>query len=84
MLLVFSVLLSRGEPVVLPNPHYSCYPNFIRFLEGEPVFVPVNEEDGFKYRRDVLAPYLTPRTRVLMKKPCRWGWPGSLSSGPGS
>ncbi|NPV90505.1 MAG: pyridoxal phosphate-dependent aminotransferase [Firmicutes bacterium] len=66
MLLIFSVLLSKGEPVVLPNPHYACYPNFIRFLDGEPVFVPVNEEDGFKYRKDILEPYLTPRTRVLL------------------
>lgn len=66
MLLIFSALLGRSDEVVLPDPHYACYPNFIRFLDGKPVFVPVTEEDGFKYRRDDLLPYMGPSTRAVL------------------
>jgi len=46
--MVFSALLEPGDPVILPNPHYACYPNFVRFCRGEPVFVDVREEAGFR------------------------------------
>jgi len=66
MLLIFSVLLEKGEEVILPDPHYACYPNFIRYLEGRPVFVPVREEDGFKYRVEEIKKQITPLTRAVM------------------
>ena len=50
MLLLFAALLQRGDKVVLSDPCYACYENFIRFSGGEPVKVPVLEEDGFQYR----------------------------------
>ena len=46
--MVFSALLEPGDPVILPNPHYACYPNFVRFCRGEPAFVDVREEAGFR------------------------------------
>ena len=46
--MVFSALLEPGDLVILPNPHYACYPNFVRFCRGEPVFVDVREEAGFR------------------------------------
>ncbi|MGI5921097.1 MAG: pyridoxal phosphate-dependent aminotransferase [Syntrophomonadaceae bacterium] len=66
MLLVFSALLEKGEEVVLPDPYYACYPNFIHYVDGQPVFVPVDEEDGFKYRPEVIKKYLSPLTRAVM------------------
>jgi len=46
--MVLSALLEAGDEVILPNPHYACYPNFVRFCRGEPAFVDVREEDGFR------------------------------------
>ncbi|MEW6425516.1 MAG: pyridoxal phosphate-dependent aminotransferase [Bacillota bacterium] len=66
MLLVFSVLIEKGEEVILPDPHYACYPNFVRYLEGRPVFVPLREEDGFKYRVEEIKKHVTPLTRAIM------------------
>jgi len=66
LLLIFSVLLERGDEVILPDPHYACYPNYIRFLEGVPVYVPVREEDGFKYRSREVMNRITSRTRAMM------------------
>lgn len=66
MLLIFSALIANGEEIILPDPHYACYPNFIRYLGGRPVFVPVHEENGFKYGLEEVKRYLSPRTRAVM------------------
>lgn len=66
MLLVFSILIEKGEEVVLPDPHYACYPNFIRYLEGQPVFVRVREEDGFKYRVEEIQKHLSSFTKAIL------------------
>ena len=44
MLLLFTALLERGDQVVLSDPHYACYPKFVKFADGEPVYVPVDED----------------------------------------
>jgi len=63
--MVFSAILEPGDQVVLSNPHYACYPNFIRFCGGEPVTVAVLEEDGFQFRPEAVAARLGPRTKAL-------------------
>jgi len=50
MLLLFTALLERGDQVVLSDPHYACYPKFVKFADGEPVYVPVDEDDAFQLR----------------------------------
>ena len=46
MLLLFTGLLSAGDEVVLSDPHYACYPNFVRYADAVPVYVPAPESDG--------------------------------------
>jgi (5-formylfuran-3-yl)methyl phosphate transaminase len=66
MMLLFSVLLDRGDQVILSDPYYACYPKFVKFAEGEPVYVPVEEADAFQYRPDAVAARLGPRTKALL------------------
>ena len=66
MLLVFSALMEQGDEIILPDPYYACYPNFIRYLGGQPVFVPVWEEDGFKYRPEEIKKSISARTRAII------------------
>ena len=40
MLLLFSTLLEEGDGVILSDPAYACYDNFIRFAGACPVRVP--------------------------------------------
>ena len=63
MLLLFGALLDRGDEVVLSDPHYACYPNFVKFAEAEPVYVPVDEEDGFQLRPEAVRRRSRPRTQ---------------------
>jgi aspartate/methionine/tyrosine aminotransferase len=68
--LVLSALLNPGDEVIISDPHYCCYPNFINFMGGVPVTVPVHEADGFQYRAREIEPKITPRTRgILINSP---------------
>ena len=66
MLLLFLALLNPGDEVILSDPHYACYPNFVRHAEGVPVYVPIEEADGFQLRPEAVGERLTPRTRALL------------------
>jgi aspartate/methionine/tyrosine aminotransferase len=66
MMLVFSALLEAGDEVIISDPGYACYPNFIRFAGGVPVPVPVSEEDGFQLSAEAIASRITPRTKAVV------------------
>lgn len=63
--MLFAALLEAGDQVIVSDPHYACYPNFIRFVQGEPVMVPVYEDDGFQYRPEEIQKKITPKTRAI-------------------
>jgi (5-formylfuran-3-yl)methyl phosphate transaminase len=66
MLLLCTGLLSAGDEVVLSDPHYACYPNFVRYAEAIPVYVPTPEADRWSLRADAVRERLSPRTRAVM------------------
>lgn len=65
-LVAMSTLLECGEEVILSDPHYACYPNFVRFLGAMPKTVRVYEEDGFQYRPEAIKAALTPQTKIIL------------------
>jgi aspartate/methionine/tyrosine aminotransferase len=66
MLILFSTILNKGDEIIISNPHYACYPNFIKFFDGSPVSVNVYEEDGFQYTPDAIMERVTPSTKAIM------------------
>ncbi|MBA4357829.1 MAG: aspartate aminotransferase, partial [Desulfovibrio sp.] len=66
MLLLFSTLLEAGDQVILSDPAYACYDNFIRFAGAEPVRVPVSEDDSFQYRPEAIHAALTDATKAIL------------------
>lgn len=60
-----AVLLDAGDEVILSDPHYACYPNFVNFLEARCTTVPVNEADGFQYRPEAIQERLNSKTRGI-------------------
>jgi aspartate/methionine/tyrosine aminotransferase len=66
MLLIFSALLDVGDEIILSNPHYACYPNFIKMLGGAPAYVNVYEDNGFQYTVEGIQAKITNRTKGIM------------------
>ncbi|ABW67388.1 pyridoxal phosphate-dependent aminotransferase [Desulfosudis oleivorans] len=65
MMMAFAALLDPGDEVIISDPHYACYPNFITFAGGQPVTVPVYEADGFQYSPEAIAAAMTERTKAI-------------------
>jgi aspartate/methionine/tyrosine aminotransferase len=63
--MTFAALLDPGDEVIISDPHYACYPNFINFVDGKTVTVPVYEEDGFQYRPESIEEKLSERTKAV-------------------
>lgn len=63
--MTFSALLEPGDQVIISDPHYACYPNFIKFVQGEVVTVPVFEEDGFQLRPEEIQKKISDRTKAI-------------------
>lgn len=65
MLLLFSALLNPGDEVIISDPHYACYANFINYVQGVPVTVPVFEDQGFVYTPEAIEAKITPKTKAI-------------------
>jgi aspartate/methionine/tyrosine aminotransferase len=66
MLLIFLTILNPNDEVILSDPHYSCYPNFITIADGIPHFLKVEEKEGFQYVPEVISSKITGKTKVIM------------------
>ncbi len=69
MLLVFQALLDPGDRVLLTDPHYACYPNFVRACHGESIRLPVREEDGFQYEVGAVSERTGEATALMLNSP---------------
>ena len=70
LLLCFAALLEAGDSVAIPDPGYACYANFIAFVDGIPVSVPVSEADGFHLTLETIRRNCaTPPKAVMINSP---------------
>lgn len=60
------VLLEPGDEVLIPTPHYPCYPNMVLACGGRPVFVPTSASDGYAIDPARVRAALNPRTRCIV------------------
>ncbi len=66
MLLLFAALCDPGDEVILTDPGYACYPNFIRFVGGKPRFLRTRPEQGFQPQPEEVRALINDRTRALL------------------
>jgi len=66
MLLLFGALLNPGDEVILGDPHYPCYANFLRFAEAKPVFVRGREDEGFQLDPDAVRKKTGRKTKAIL------------------
>lgn len=66
ILLTLGVLCDIDDEIIISDPGYACYQNFIRFLNAKTIKVPVYEEDGFQYRPSEIEKRITGKTKAIM------------------
>ncbi len=66
MLLIFSALLNPGDEIILSDPGYACYPNFITYVDAVPSYLPVFEDAGFQFDPDDVRRRLGRRVKAIL------------------
>jgi aspartate/methionine/tyrosine aminotransferase len=65
MLILFATILEKGDQVILSDPHYACYPNFIKFVNGMPLTIPVYESDQYEFQIARVQDAITEKTKAI-------------------
>ena len=63
---VVSVLIEKGDEVIIPTPCWVSFPDIVKYAGGTPVFVATNPEDGFTVRASAIEKAITPKTKLLI------------------
>lgn len=66
LLFAMLAILDHGDEVIISNPRYPCYQNFILAAGGKTKEVRTYPEDGFQYRPKDIKKKLSPRTRAIL------------------
>ena len=66
LLLALGVLVNPGDEVLLADPGYPCNRNFVEFLGGRPVGIPVGADSGYQLNAGLVDRAWTPRTRAVL------------------
>ncbi|HUT79374.1 MAG TPA: aminotransferase class I/II-fold pyridoxal phosphate-dependent enzyme, partial [Polyangia bacterium] len=70
MMIVYGAILDPGDRVVMTDPCYACYPNFVRACGAESVRLPVREQDGFQFEPGAVREQVERGARaVLLNSP---------------
>jgi aspartate aminotransferase len=61
-----SALINPGDEVIIPAPYWVSYPDIVKYVNGTPVYVPADPEDGFRLRAKQVEKAITHRTKVVI------------------
>jgi aspartate/methionine/tyrosine aminotransferase len=66
LLFAMLAILDYGNEVIISNPRYPCYQNFILAAGGKVKEVKTYPEEGFQYRPKDIKKKLSPRTKAIL------------------
>ena len=61
-----NALINRGDEVLIPAPYWVSYPDIVKCVNGTPVFVQTDPDDGFRLRAKQLEKAITSHTRLVI------------------
>ena len=59
-------LIGEGDEVIIPVPYWVTFKDVVNYAGGTCVFVPTDEASGFSLTADMIAPYITSRTKLVI------------------
>ena len=63
---VMSVLVQKGDEVIIPAPYWVSFPDIVKYAGGTPVFVETRPGEGFSVRASAIEKAITRKTRLLI------------------
>jgi aspartate/methionine/tyrosine aminotransferase len=66
MFFAILALVEDGDEVLLPNPAFPIYESMVNFVGGRPVFVPLRQENEFRFDLDEFRAGLSEHTKLVI------------------
>ncbi len=66
MATILSLLTSQQDEIIIPTPSYSAYFKIVESVRGKPVFLPLNENNGWNLDIFLLEKSITKKTAALL------------------
>jgi aspartate aminotransferase len=66
MFFAILALVDEGDEVLVPNPSFPIYESMVNFVGGQPVFVPLRQENEFRFDLDEFREGLSERTKMVI------------------
>ena len=63
---IFSVILNKGDEVIVPAPYWVSYTEQIKLCDGIPKILELDEKNGFVLTAELLEKVITPNTKALV------------------
>ena len=63
---IFQIIVEAGDEVIIPQPYWVSYPEFVTLADGTPVFVETTQENNFLISPEQLENAITPKTKALV------------------
>jgi aspartate aminotransferase len=63
---LMQILIGDGDEVIIPVPYWVTYKDVVNYAGGKCVFVETNENKGFTFTAESIAPHITSKTKLLI------------------
>jgi len=63
---LMQILIGEGDEVIIPVPYWVTYKDVVNFAGGKCVFVETDEDQGFTFTAESIAPHITSKTKLLI------------------
>jgi aspartate aminotransferase len=63
---LMQAVIGGGDEVIIPVPYWVTYKDVVNYAGGTCVFVPTDEDNGFTFTAEMIAPYITSRSKLLI------------------
>lgn len=70
LLFALQTIVDRGDEIIITDPTYPCYPNFIKIVGGKIKRVELNKEKNYSFNIDKLSELISKKTGgILLNSP---------------
>jgi aspartate aminotransferase len=63
---LMQILIGDGDEVIIPVPYWVTYKDVVNYAGGKCVFVETDENNGFTFTAESIAPHITSKTKLLI------------------
>jgi aspartate/methionine/tyrosine aminotransferase len=70
LLMAIACLVDAHDEIIMSDPYYACYPNFVKILHAHPNCIPTGSDEGFQLNPDKVRDSISSYTKgILINSP---------------